>query len=89
MERETGFEPATSSLGNWAKIVNKDFSVSGSDFKRRKITEFPFLCSVRLLMEYKRSADRDRFASGEGVPAVVAGWRRRLDSSYATFSLEG
>ena len=25
----------------------------------------------------------------EGVPAVVAGWRRRLDSSYATFSLEG
>ncbi len=50
-----GLEPATSSLGNWANIVNTDFSVSGSDFKRRKITEFPILCSVFLLMEYKRS----------------------------------
>jgi len=34
VERETGVEPATSSLGNCANIVNKDFSVSGSDFKR-------------------------------------------------------
>ena len=45
LERETGVEPATSSLGNWANIVNTDFSVSGSDFKRQKITEFPILCS--------------------------------------------
>ena len=55
VERETGVEPATSSLGNWANIVNTDFSVSGSDFKRRKVTEFPILCSGLLLMEYKRS----------------------------------
>jgi hypothetical protein len=50
-----GFEPTASSLGNWANIVNTDFSVSGSDFKRRKITEFPILCSELLLMEYKWS----------------------------------
>lgn len=35
----------TSSLGNWANIVNTDFILSGSDFKRQKITEFPGLCS--------------------------------------------
>jgi hypothetical protein len=50
MERETGVEPATSSLGNWANIVNTDFSVSGSDFRRPQITEFPSLCSELLLL---------------------------------------
>ncbi len=55
MERETGVERAMSSLGNWAQIVNTDFSVSGSDFKRQKITEFPTLYFGLLLMEYKRS----------------------------------
>jgi hypothetical protein len=58
MERETGFEPATSSLGDWAHIVNTDFSISGSDFKRRKITEFPTLCFDCLLMEYKWSTNK-------------------------------
>jgi len=29
MERETGFEPATSSLGMWALIENKEHSVYG------------------------------------------------------------
>jgi len=60
MERETGFGLATSSLGNWAHIVITDFSVSGSDFKRRKITEFPLLCFDCLLMEYKRSTHKGR-----------------------------
>ena len=60
MERETGLEPATSSLGNWANIVNTDFSVSGSDFKRQKITEFPRLCSAVLLTECKRSTAANR-----------------------------
>jgi len=27
LERETGIEPATSSLGNWRSIVNKEHSV--------------------------------------------------------------
>jgi hypothetical protein len=58
MEREMGLEPTTSSLGNWANIVNTDFSVSGSDFKRRKITEFPTLSFDCLLTEYKRSTDK-------------------------------
>jgi hypothetical protein len=58
MERETGLEPATSSLGNWANVVNTEFSVSGRDFKRREVTEFPSLCSESLLMEYKWSTRR-------------------------------
>jgi len=67
MERETGFEPATSSLGNWANVVHTDFSVSGRDFRRQKITEFPLLCFGFLLMEYKRSTR----ASEEGAAAML------------------
>ena len=33
-ERETGIEPATSSLGIWDWIVNKEFGVYGLDLKR-------------------------------------------------------
>ncbi len=31
LERETGIEPATSSLGNWQSIGNKEYSVYGVD----------------------------------------------------------
>ena len=62
LRRERGLEPATSSLGNWANIVNTDFSVSGSDFKRQKVTEFSILCSGLLLTEYKRSTMKDTYS---------------------------
>jgi hypothetical protein len=33
LERETGIEPATSSLGNWLNIENKEHKVHGVDFR--------------------------------------------------------
>src|SRR5262245_48665780 len=79
MERETGFEPATSSLGNWANVVNREFSVSGRDFRRQKITEFPSLCFGFLLMEYKWST-RNGFAEAGralGEPFASGRFSRR------------
>jgi hypothetical protein len=34
LERETGVEPATSSLGKWRSIENKDYAVFGASFWR-------------------------------------------------------
>jgi len=33
LERETGIEPATSSLGKWLNIDNKEHRVHGVDFR--------------------------------------------------------
>jgi len=40
MERETGFEPATSSLGSGRSIVNKVDTVSPGGFRVSKLRQF-------------------------------------------------
>jgi hypothetical protein len=51
MERETGFEPATSSLGSGSSIVNKGHSVFLAAFYLPRIKQFSFvfLCRSRML----------------------------------------
>src|ERR1017187_3312667 len=55
MERETGFEPATSSLGRRLSIGNKEHCVSSISFWRLRIACFSLCASVRPLTEHKRS----------------------------------
>ena len=52
MERETGLEPATSSLGKWALIENKEHSVYGDYPHVTETTEKTLLPVLCRLTEY-------------------------------------
>jgi hypothetical protein len=52
MERETGIEPATFSLGNWTPIENTLFSVDGIGSWRIETTDFQPVSGLSSLMEY-------------------------------------
>jgi hypothetical protein len=56
MERETGIEPATFSLGKWLKIENKEHSEFRHLFPAIEFRENSRYLVARLLMEFKRSS---------------------------------
>jgi hypothetical protein len=56
MERETGIEPATFSLGNWLQIENKEHSEFGHLFQAIEFKENSQVSAMRLLMEFKWSS---------------------------------
>ncbi len=59
MERETGLEPATSSLGRRQQIGNKEYCVSVHLVLAIEITQFSLCAFARLLTEHKRSTRVD------------------------------
>jgi len=56
MERETGIEPATFSLGKWLKIDNKEHSEFRHLFQAIEFTGNSQVFETRLLMEFKWSS---------------------------------
>jgi hypothetical protein len=56
MERETGIEPATFSLGIWLKIENKEHSEFRHLFQAIEFTGNSQVSATRLLMEFKWSS---------------------------------
>ena len=55
MERETGFEPATSNLGNYMSFENTTFGVNTIDSKPIENAEFQAGLEKTSQLEYKRS----------------------------------
>jgi len=55
LERETGIEPATSSLGNCISIVYTEFSVYGVYFRLYRTCSFTESAKIHFLMEPKWS----------------------------------
>jgi hypothetical protein len=56
MERETGIEPATFSLGKWLKIENKEHSEFGHLFQAIEFRQNSQFSAARLLMVFKWSS---------------------------------
>jgi hypothetical protein len=56
LERETGIEPATFSLGRWLKIENKEHSEFRHLFQAIEFTGNSQVSATRLLMEFKWSS---------------------------------
>jgi len=56
MERETGIEPATFSLGKWLQIENKEHSEFGHLFQAIEFTGNSQVFETRLLMVFKWSS---------------------------------
>jgi hypothetical protein len=56
LERETGIEPATFSLGRWLKIENKEHSEFRHLFQAIDFTGNSQVSAARLLMEFKWSS---------------------------------
>jgi hypothetical protein len=59
LERETGLEPATSSLGRRQQLGNKEHYVSVHLVLAIEITQFSLCAFARLLTEHKRSTRID------------------------------
>ncbi len=53
LERETGIEPATSSLGNWLSIENKEYSVYGVDRCLYRAPSYQAPAKIDFLTEQK------------------------------------
>jgi hypothetical protein len=70
MERETGIEPATFSLGKWLKIENKEHSEFRHLFQAIEFTGNSQVFATRLLMEFKWSS-RDSLAAQKNSPLLV------------------
>ena len=56
LERETGIEPATFSLGKWLQIENKEHSEFGHLFQAIEFRQNSQFTVARLLMEFKWSS---------------------------------
>jgi hypothetical protein len=56
MERETGIEPATFSLGKWLQIENKEHSEFGHLFQAIDFRQNSQFSAARLLMVFKWSS---------------------------------
>jgi hypothetical protein len=56
MERETGIEPATFSLGKWLQIENKEHSEFGHLFQAIEFRQNSQFSAARLLMVFKWSS---------------------------------
>jgi hypothetical protein len=56
LERETGIEPATFSLGKWLQIENKEHSEFGHLFQAIEFTGNSQVSSTQLLMVFKWSS---------------------------------
>jgi len=56
LERETGIEPVTFSLGRWLKIENKEHSEFRHLFQAIEFTGNSQVSETRLLMEFKWSS---------------------------------
>ena len=63
LERETGIEPATFSLGSWHKIENKEYNESGDPLLAIRNTAYLKICSARSLTEHKRSTRMEVLAT--------------------------
>lgn len=64
MERETGVEPATSSLGNRTSIVNKDYRVFGDSDVRSKLPYFQPFVPPFFELEQKWNKSKDLYIGG-------------------------
>jgi hypothetical protein len=68
LERETGIEPATFSLGSWHGIENKEYNESGDPLLAIKNTANLTICSAKSLMEHKRSTRMEVLATRRSSP---------------------
>ena len=95
LERETGLEPATSSLGRRQQIGNKEHCVSGHLVLAIEITRFSLWAFARLLTEHKRSTRVDLvqdspIATGTSLRLLISvpfliGVSTAVDSPFTTF----
>jgi len=69
LERETGIEPATCSLGRWLKIENKEHSEFRPLFQAIEFRQNSQFSAARLLMVFKWSSpDVGRFFATHKTP---------------------
>lgn len=84
MERETGLEPATSSLGNCLSIENEESSVYGRDLGRWQLLSFQRLAPGPRLMEPEWSHGLPLF----GFPPVARDSPDLASGRWAEFRLQ-